>query len=62
MRLRTVLRHHSLARRRPLKKDIWGNTLTEVSVVRKSASTRAEDRLNKYVEAPLLSLSGESFY
>lgn len=49
-------------RRRPLKKDIWGKTLTEVSVFRKSASTRSEEGLSKYLEPPLLSLPEESFH
>lgn len=36
---------------------LLGKTFTEVSVVRRSASTRAEEELKKYLEAPPLSLS-----
>ncbi|KAK7147966.1 hypothetical protein R3I94_010481 [Phoxinus phoxinus] len=36
---------------------LLGKTFTEVSVVRRSASSRAEEELKKYLEAPPLSLS-----
>lgn len=37
--------------------NLLGKTFSEVSVVRKSPSTRAEEELKKYLEAPPLSLS-----
>ncbi len=37
--------------------SLLGKTFTEVSVVRKSANTRDEEELKKYLEAPPLSLS-----
>ncbi|XP_055049286.2 E3 SUMO-protein ligase ZBED1-like [Misgurnus anguillicaudatus] len=36
---------------------LLGKTFTEVSVVRRSSSSRAEEELKKYLEAPALSLS-----
>lgn len=36
---------------------LLGKTFTEVSVVRRSASSRAEEELKKYLEVPPLSLS-----
>lgn len=48
---------HAPKRRPAALVNLLGKTFTGVSVLHKSASTRPEEELKKYLEAPPLSLS-----